>query len=167
MPQVIPATFDGFGKSFLIEHALSCPKGGLVVARRDDAAKKWGALGSRALVPSVITYEPKIYSRTVKGGSTGARARQERGTADGGTDIVGESQGGSGWIVNGAAVLAGRPGQVQVPAESRADISAHGFWKRGTTTIFDIRIINLDVGSYLHMTPEKVLAKAEKEKKDL
>ena len=32
--------------------------------------------------------------------------------------------------------------------------------------MFDIRIVNLDVCSYLHMTPEKALAKAEKEKKD-
>ena len=31
----------------------------------------------------------------------------------------------------------------------------------------DIRIINLDAGSYLLMTPEKALAKAEKEDKDL
>ena len=33
--------------------------------------------------------------------------------------------------------------------------------------MFDILIVNLDVGSYLHMTPEKALAKAENEKKDL
>ena len=33
--------------------------------------------------------------------------------------------------------------------------------------MFDIRIVNLDGGSYLHMTPEKALAEAEKEKKDL
>ena len=32
--------------------------------------------------------------------------------------------------------------------------------------MFDIRIVNLDAGSYLHMTPEKALEKAEKEKKD-
>ena len=32
--------------------------------------------------------------------------------------------------------------------------------------MFDIRIVNLDAGSYLCMTPEKALAKAEKEKKD-
>ena len=51
--------------------------------------------------------------------------------------------------------------------ESRADISAHGFWKRGTTTMFNIRIVNLSAGSYLRMTPEMALAKAEKEKKDL
>ena len=33
--------------------------------------------------------------------------------------------------------------------------------------MFDIRIFNLDAGSYLRMTPEKALAKTEKEKKDL
>ena len=124
--------------------------GGLVFARHDDAAKEWSALGSRALVPSAITYKPKINSRTVQGERTGAGARQERGEADDGTDII-----------------VGQPGQVLVPAESRADVSAHGFWKRGTTAMVDIRIVNLDAGSYLRMTPEKALAKAEKEKKDL
>ena len=72
-----------------------------------------------------------------------------------------------GRTVNGAARLVGQPGQVQVPAESRADVSAHGFWKRGTTAMFDIIIINLDAGSYVRMMPEKDLAKTEKEKKDL
>ena len=57
--------------------------------------------------------------------------------------------------------------QVEVPAESRADVSTHGFWKRGTTSMFDIRIVNLNTGSYLRMTPENALAKAEKEKKVL
>ena len=33
--------------------------------------------------------------------------------------------------------------------------------------IFDIRIVNLNASSYLRMTPEKALAKAEKEKKNL
>ena len=54
-----------------------------------------------------------------------------------------------------------------VPAESRADVSAHGFWKQGTTAMFYIRIVNLDAGSYLPMTPEKALENSEKEKKDL
>ena len=86
----------------------------------------------------------------MQGERTGDGAWQEGGEADGGTDR-----------------LVGKPGQVQVPAESRADVSAHIFWKRGTTVMFDIRIANLDAGSYLGMTPEKALAKAEKEKKDL
>ena len=50
---------------------------------------------------------------------------------------------------------------MEVPAESRSDVSAHGFWKQGTTMMFDILIVNLDAGSYLRMTPEKALAKAE------
>ena len=33
--------------------------------------------------------------------------------------------------------------------------------------MFDIRIVNLDAGSYLHLTPVKALAKAEKENKYL
>ena len=96
----------------------------------------------------------------MQGERTGAGARQENGISDGGTDTVG-------WAVNGAARLVGQPGQVVVPAESRAGVSAHSLWKRGTSVMFDIRIVNLDAGSYLLMTPEKALAKAEKEKKDL
>ena len=78
---------------------------------------------------------------------------QEGGTAGGGADIVGEPQGGSGWTFNGMVRLVGRPGQVEGHAEPRADVSTHGFWKRGTTAMFDIQIVNLDAGSYLHMTP--------------
>ena len=100
-------------------------------------------------MPSAITYEPKINSRTVQGERTGAGARQEGGEADDGTDR-----------------LVGQPGHVVLPAELRADVSAHGFWNRGTTAMFGIQIVNLDAGSYLRMTPEKALAKAEKEKQD-
>ena len=114
-----------------------------------------GTLGSRALVPSAITYKPKINSITVQGGRTRAGAWQEGGEADGGTDTVGR-------MVNGAAILLGQPEQVVVPAESRAYVSAHGFLKWGTTAMFDIRIFNLDAGYCLRMTPEKDLAKAEK-----
>ena len=59
IPQDIPTIYDGCGKRFSIEHVLSCPKDGLVLARHNDAAKEWGSLRARALVPSAITYEPK------------------------------------------------------------------------------------------------------------
>ena len=39
MPQDIPTTCNGCGKKFSIEHALSCPKGGLFLACHDCAAK--------------------------------------------------------------------------------------------------------------------------------
>ena len=178
MPQDTPATCEGFGKKFSIKHALSCPKGGLVLTRHDEAANEWGALGARPLVTIAITYKTKTNSRIVQGERTGAGARQEGGAADGGTETIEEAQGGRGRTVNvadrlvgrpvnGAARLAGQPGQVVVPAELREYVSTHGFWKRGTTTMFDIRIVNLYTGSYLRMTPEKALAKTEKENKDL
>ena len=100
MPQDISATCRGCGKKFSLEHAPSCPKGGLVLGRHYNATKEWGALGARALVPSAISYGPKIYSRTVQREKTRAGARQEGREADGGTDTVGGT-------VNGAARLIG------------------------------------------------------------
>ena len=138
MPQDIPASCDGCGKNFSIENARSCPKGGLVLARHGDSAKEWGALGARALVPSAITYKPKIKCRTVQGERTGAGARQENGTADGGADTVGEAQGGRGRTVNGVDILVGGPVHIQLPAALRADESSHSFWKQRTTAMFDI-----------------------------
>ena len=52
-----------------------------------------------------------------------------------------------------------------VPTESRADTISHVFWKQGTTPMFDIQIFNLDTGSYLRMTPERVLVELGKYKK--
>ena len=133
MPQDIIATCDGCNKKFSIEHALSCPRNGLVLAQHDKAAKKVGALGARGLFPSAITYGPKINSRTVQGERNVAGAWQEGELADGGTATVGRT-------VNGEARLLGQSGQAVVPAESRADVSAHGLWKQGITAMFDIRI---------------------------
>ena len=53
MPQDIFATCNGCGKKFLIYHALSCPKSGLVMARHDDAAKEWAPFDPRPF-PLVI-----------------------------------------------------------------------------------------------------------------
>ena len=53
------------------------------------------------------------------------------------------------------------PVQVMVPVESRSDVSKHGFCKQRTTAMFEIRIINLNMVSYLHMMLGKALANAD------
>ena len=99
------------------------------MARNDDAAKEWGNLEARALIHSDIYYKPKINSSTVQKESTGAGAQQDSVTAKGSVVVVGEVQGGGGseCTVNRANVLARSPVQVELPAESRADVSSHGF----------------------------------------
>jgi len=52
------------------------------------------------------------------------------------------------------------------PLALRGDIGAYGFWRRGTTTIFDVRITDTDAASWRHMSTAKVLRRQEKEKKD-
>ncbi|KAI2510249.1 hypothetical protein MHU86_4127 [Fragilaria crotonensis] len=49
--------------------------------------------------------------------------------------------------------------------ELRGDIAVHGFWTRGTTAIFDVRVTDTDAPSNRNTTPEKVLLRHEKEKK--
>ena len=49
--------------------------------------------------------------------------------------------------------------------EARGDVAVHGFWKRGRTTIFDVRITDTDAKSYGNTASEKILAKHEREKK--
>ncbi len=53
----------------------------------------------------------------------------------------------------------------EAPPELRGDVAVHGFWKRGQTAIFDIRVTDTDAPSYRSMDPHKILAKQEREKK--
>ena len=54
------------------------------------------------------------------------------------------------------------PGQLLVTVELWADVSTHGFWKRGTPAVFDVKMVNLHTVSYLSMLPKNALTKSEK-----
>ena len=53
-----------------------------------------------------------------------------------------------------------------IVTEERGDAAVHGFWKRGRPCIFDVRITDTQAATYRNRDYAKVLAKAEKEKKD-
>jgi hypothetical protein len=59
---------------------------------------------------------------------------------------------------------AGAQGTEPIP-ELRGDVAVHGFWKRGTTAIFDVRVTDTDTPSAKGMDPLKVLRRHETEKK--
>ena len=50
----IPATYNGCRNIVSVDHNQSCTRGGLVLARYDDAAKEWRDLRARVLTPSAI-----------------------------------------------------------------------------------------------------------------
>ena len=58
---------------------------------------------------------------------------------------------------------AGNPEWAQ--AELRGDVGVHGFWRRGTTAIFDVCITDTDAPSSRNVDPLKILRLQENEKK--
>jgi hypothetical protein len=62
--------------------------------------------------------------------------------------------------------VAQRPANEVLGDEARGDIGAHGFWKRGSTTIFDIQVCDTDSKSYGNRNSKKVLEGAAHRKKD-
>ena len=120
------------------------------MAQYNGTAKEWVDLSAQALNPLGIYYKPEINSSTVQDDRNGTRARISTGGKG--------DRGGQGGR--------GATGQAKVTYESQADVSAYGFWKWGTSTIFYIRIVNLDASSYLRQTSVKALETAEKDKKD-
>jgi len=143
-PLDMPTACDGCGAKMTVEHALSCKTGGLVHIRHDDVADEWRHLCGTALSPGRVEREPRIFS------SVSRRVR----VAAGDSTIPPSST----------------PPAVTLPlpaaTEERGDASCHGFWERGRTTIFDMRITDTDARSYRKKEFAKVLEQHEKEKKD-
>ena len=48
---------------------------------------------------------------------------------------------------------------------NRGDVLVHGFWRRQTPCVIDLRVTDTECRSYRNQDPEKLLKKAEEEKK--
>ncbi len=59
-----------------------------------------------------------------------------------------------------------RPANEVLGDEAHGDVGAHGFWKRGRTTIFDVPVCDTDAKSYGNRKSKKVLEGAACRKKD-
>ena len=71
--------------------------------------------------------------------------------------LIHSSRGGNG--------RAAAPG-AEAPPDIRGDVAVHGFWRRGATAIFDVRVTDTDAPYHRGQAPHKILAKQEREKKD-
>ena len=145
-PLDMPQRCDSCGMKMTVEHALKCKVGGLVHARHDDVADEFRHLCGCALSFGKVEREPRIYSSATT-----------HLTSDAPTQLP-----------NNPPTTTVNPQTMDAPAITgeRGDAGVHGFWKRGRTTIFDVRITDTESRSYRNRDFEKVLASQEKEKKD-
>ena len=141
----MPQLCDGCGAPMTVEHALCCKVGGLVHIRHEDSvADEWRHLCGCALSFGRVGHEPQIYSSV---------SRQQR--------LDASSNAPSGEEDNPTA-----PTDQTPPTGKRGDASAHGFWQRGRTVIFGVRITDTQSRFYQNKDFQKVLAQQEKEKKN-
>ncbi|KAL7474103.1 hypothetical protein ACHAW6_000095 [Cyclotella cf. meneghiniana] len=126
----------------MLEHGLSCKKGGIVGIRHADVHDEWAHLCSIALTDSRVVTEPAIfYGNGMRAGATNAANTATNAMA--------------------AAHRATTLGD-----EARGDVLAHSFWSQGRGNVFDIRICDMDSWSYGATSSAKILEHPAKEKKD-
>ena len=60
-PSDLPTTCDGCTKPFTVDHAMSCPVGGLIHARHNELAREIGSLYAEATANNCVATEPMIF----------------------------------------------------------------------------------------------------------
>ena len=141
-PKGLPSHCDGCSNGFTVEHGLSCKKGVLVGQRNNDVRDELAHLCTLSLNESRVKTEPEIVYRS------DSRASQPREDCH----CTGKGR-------NGKTICK------CLGDEARGDVAAHGFWKSGRTTIFDVRVTGTDAMSYGNTASEKILESAAKQKR--
>eukprot|EP00978_Attheya_sp_CCMP212_P023880 scaffold74078_cov59-Attheya_sp.AAC.2 len=138
MLQNLPTHCDGYNFKCNIDHgALNCKKGGLVIACHNELKDELGFLATLATLPNAVRNKPFIFP--------GCAANGEGNCESNSCPHVQSSTNNEGdW----------------------GDLLLRVIWERQTHCVaVDIHIANVDSGSYLTSTPEKVLCHQEREKK--
>ncbi|KAL7476527.1 hypothetical protein ACHAW6_002426, partial [Cyclotella cf. meneghiniana] len=135
----LPDQCDGCGAGLMLEHGLSCKRGGLVGIHHDDVRDEWAHLCSIALTDLRVVIKPTIFY------GNGSRAGVNN--------------------ANPTTPCTANPTNT-LGDEAHGDVLAYGFWNRGRGTVFDVRICDTDSRSYGNTSSSKILECLAKEKRD-
>jgi hypothetical protein len=135
-PADLQSHCDGCGQKFSVRHALGCKKGGLVISRYKEIQDKLSDLASKALIPSAVCDEPRIYT------SRPAEPMQELDPN-----------------------LPVKCNFHKDRGKDQGDVLIRGLWARGTNCIINVRITDVDAALNRSKDPHKVLNTHEREKK--
>lgn len=120
--------------------------------RHDDGRDEWAHLCSLATTASKVSTEPLIFPHGTAPGNVGASAAngsQNNNNNGGNAPRPG---------------FAGNRRSNRAGDEARGDVRCRDFWRKGSDTIFDIRICDTDAKSYANTASEKILERFAKQK---
>jgi hypothetical protein len=132
-PPDLPASCDGCGALFTLQHALECKCGGLVIFCHNEIKEELVHMSAKAFTPSAVRKEPLIrHGRVAEREKTFTSMQTTKESDDDG---------------NGK--------------DKHGDILIRGFWARGTDCNLDVRVTDTDAKSYCKRLPAKVLEREE------
>ncbi len=110
--------------------------GGQVGARHDDLKWEWNSLCSKALTPAAVSDEPLLKTSQDVRGATSPTAEEHTAPL---VPHKAEVTTAPAAQPRRTRTRGAKEGNVE---ELRGDIGVHGFWQKGSATIFDVRVTN-------------------------
>lgn len=137
-----------------MEHSLNCHTGGNVIIRHNEIRDELGFMASMAFTPSSVRTEPLIHLGCATEGT-------EAGQAPTPPSESGYSSEGTLTIDTGDGLLITQLSE----SNDRGDLLISSLWVPQTDCVVDVKVTDSDTRAHRALSPIKVLAKQEKEKK--